>query len=323
MSFYHAPALRAMFFSCAGGLASSFFFKSPPVGYDVTTFARMSLHRVLGNQFWFNSVGETLLGLFIMYNFRILEQRMGSARLVSFTFLSGALSLSLQLAFLVMFPGFDGPTPTRVAPGPYSFIFGLFVQYIAFIPKMHTRKVLGLDISEKFILYFCGSQLFFARGKDSMLAATCGFLGGLMCASERLPFRRFELPEPLSNFAKRYVAPLLEPQSPSKLAEERMQREQERLRAMGLTPMANTPQRNGADAAATTQAERLIPGPGGFFAPNQGTQQFFQPPAPVQGPSEEQIASLVDLGFDRALAERALRMHNNNVQQAADSLFSQ
>jgi hypothetical protein len=88
---------------------------------DVTIFSGAKLPKLLASQFIFGSVGELVLGSYLIYRFRIFERRLGSARFLSYTVMSSLLSISMQMFLLVLFPGFDNGSPNKLAPGPYSY----------------------------------------------------------------------------------------------------------------------------------------------------------------------------------------------------------
>jgi hypothetical protein len=329
-----APASKALFYGCGlGTLVSSLLFKSNWSGYDVTAFAGARLHRLVAGQLLFGSVGELLLGLGLVYHFRLFERRMGTSQFVSFTFCSTLLSLGFQVVLLALNPGQE--TLTRIAPGLYSVVFALFVPYFALVPKLNRHRILGVELSDKSLVYLWGSQLLLSRGRESLATGLCGLLGGLLCLSESLPFRKMQLPASLRAFGKSYLAPLLSSRSPLEAQAEReraaalrraQQPPQPPQQPQGLQQQLRQQQRQQQGAAARPAGEQLLPGgPGAaLFGPGMGMGYGMgaAPAAPPQ-PSEEDVATLVALGFDRALALRALRLNGNNVQHAADSLFSQ
>ncbi len=319
-----------MFYGCGlGTLVSSLLFKSNGSGYDVTAFAGARLHRLVAGQLLFGSVGELLLGLGLVYHFRLFERRMGTSQFVSFTFCSTLLSLGFQMVLLGLNPGQE--SLTRIAPGLYSVVFALFVPYYALVPKLDRYRILGVELSDKSLIYVCGSQLLFSRGRESLATGLCGLLGGLLCLSESLPFRKLELPAPLRAFGKSYLAPLLSSRSPLEArraaALRRAQQQQQQPQQQGPQQQLRQQQRQQQGAAARPAGEQLLPGgPGAaLFGPGMGVGlgMGMGAPAAALQPSEEDVATLVALGFDRSLALRALRLNGNNVQRAADSLFSQ
>ena len=323
-----------MFYGCGlGTLVSSLLFKSNWSGYDVTAFAGARVHRLVAGQLLFGSVGELLLGLGLVYHFRLFERRMGTSQFVSFTFCSTLLSLGFQMVLLALNPGQE--TLTRIAPGLYSVVFALFVPYFALVPKLNRHRILGVELSDKSLVYLWGSQLLFARGRESLATGLCGLLGGLLCLSESLPFRKMELPAPLRAFGKSYLAPLLSSRSPLEAQAEReraaalrrAQEQQQPQQQQGLQQQLRQQQRQQQGAAARPAGEQLLPGgPGAaLFGPGMGMGMGMGMGAPAAAPqpSEDDVATLVALGFDRALALRALRLNGTNVQRAADSLFSQ
>ncbi len=323
VDFYQAPASKALFFgSGLGTIGASLFLKTPLVGYDVMAFTGMKLHRVFFGQLFFGSVGELVLGLGLIYQFRLFERRMGTAKFLSYTLLSTIISISIQMLVLAAYPGFNNPQLTRMAPGPYAHIFALLVHYIAFVPKLSKRRILGAEVSEKTLVYLWGSQLLFARGRESALTGLCGFAGGLLCATDRLPFKRLELPESFKAFGRKYLSPLFASRSPEQVAADRTRLQRERLTRMGLA--AQGLQAQGIPGAnQQQQGEQLIPGNGSLFGDlaRFQQQQQQQQRQQVPEPNEEQVNTLTAMGFERTRVLAALRAHNNDTERAANSLL--
>jgi len=317
-----------MFFSVGlGTIANAYLSKTPWTGYDVTAFSGMKLHRVLAGQFVFGGIGELVLGMGLIYHFRMFERRMGSSRFLSFTTMSTLLSITFQMVVLIMNPGFDGPSLTQVAIGPYSYIFALFVHYFVYVPKLQKYRFLGAEFSEKTLMYLWGSQLLLAQGNNSMIASCCGLISGLLCLSEKLPFSKFHLPEPVLRFGKDYVAPLFASRSPAEVAAERSRRQQQALARMGLDPATIAQMQQEMQGqqqqlnAQGYQVDQLLPGPGFLNGPGMGGPGFNAAPQALPEPSEEDIARLTEMGFDRERVVTALRRCHNNVARATESLL--
>ncbi|GBG29874.1 Ubiquitin-associated domain-containing protein 2 [Hondaea fermentalgiana] len=329
--FYQAPASKAIFFAVGlGSIANVYTLPAPWTGYDVTAFSGVQLHRVLAGQFVFGGIGELVLGLGLIYQFRMFERRMGTARFLSFTTMSTLLSITFQMAVLIMNPGFDDRELNQVAIGPYSYIFALFVHYFVYVPKLQKYRLLGAEFSEKSFMYLWGSQLLLAQGNQSAIAACCGMIGGLLCLSDKLPFNKFSWPDPLVRFSKDYLAPLFASRSPAEIAAARARREEETYARMGMDPatIAQQQQQHRGTNAQGYQMDQLLPGPGflggaggGGFGGGFGGPAPPQPQANVAPPSEEDVARLTEMGFDRDSAVEALRRCNNNVARATESLL--
>eukprot|EP00511_Aplanochytrium_stocchinoi_P009288 CAMPEP_0204871700 /NCGR_PEP_ID=MMETSP1348-20121228/36278_1 /ASSEMBLY_ACC=CAM_ASM_000700 /TAXON_ID=215587 /ORGANISM="Aplanochytrium stocchinoi, Strain GSBS06" /LENGTH=253 /DNA_ID=CAMNT_0052026171 /DNA_START=93 /DNA_END=854 /DNA_ORIENTATION=+ len=243
--------------------------------------------------------------------------------------LSMTLSVSAQIAllviplpFLMTFSYSSSVTSASaaqgtgtLASGPYSIIFSLFVQYVATVPKLRRVKILGAEFSEKSLFYLVGAQLLFSRGRNSFLVGACGFLSGLVCMSGYLPYEKFILPSFLVTFGEKYLHPILKSETPPRTT---------------TTRMGQNLQRMNANAAADGngrgyQVDRLVGGPGGF---NLGGMLNPARPhaAPARAaaatpPGEEQIETLVAMGFVREDVIRALGRTNNDVNRAAEQLL--
>jgi len=299
------------------------------LGYDVTAFSGIRPHKVMANQFIFGSVGEMILGIGLIYQFRIFERRMGTAKFLSFTFLSTLLSISFQMLILMMYPGFDNESLNRMAPGPYSYVFSLFVQYFMYIPKLQRYNILGAEFSEKTLIYLWGLQLLFVRGRESLLTGICGVLAGFLCLNEKMPFSKFSWPEPLKRFGKGYLEPLLSSDPRRNEMHERF-RQQQRMTNMNRAAQMLRAQghhaQNNAQNARGYQVDQLIPGPGAMFG-GPGPDLNMGMPAPnappIAPPSEENIEQLTAMGFSRDQVIDALRRNNNDISRAANDLVLQ
>lgn len=160
--------------------------------------------KLLFSQLVFGSVGEIILGLGLIYQFRLFERRSGSSKFISFSFLSTVTSLVLQMC--VLFLGFE---TQRIAAGPYSYIFAWLVHYFSNVPKLQVYKFFGLELSDKTFVYFWTIQMLFSRGRESMVPGICGFVGGVLCMTPFLPLSKFAFPTVMSDFFETYVLPIV------------------------------------------------------------------------------------------------------------------
>jgi len=119
--FHGAPLMKA---ACFGTAATSLFL---PAG--AKALLMLDLPRVLsGGEVWrlatrhlaFESMGETCVGLILLYRFRQFERFYGSGKFGAFVLVVGSLATSLEAAgALVLSSG----TPWAPASGPYALIF--------------------------------------------------------------------------------------------------------------------------------------------------------------------------------------------------------
>lgn len=180
--------------------------------YDLSAFLdlRVSPHITKEFQFWrlFSYVicartsSEILLGLLLIYQFRILERLYGTFRFVSFLTLIHALSTT-ALSILI----FSGKVRYQdVAPGPFPIVFGLLAAYGRSVPAVYklslSRK---LELSNHAIVILLALQLAFLKWTRSLLPSAVGLSAGLLVQSVGA-LSRWRYPKILRRSLARYYA---------------------------------------------------------------------------------------------------------------------
>lgn len=269
---------------------------------------RLSSSALLGGQWWrlvtsqlaYGSTGELVIGMMLGYMGRTFERRMGSRKFGAFLLVSTAVSMSLQAAVLLRFPALRA-----ISGGPYGVIFSIMVLYYACVPKIQPRLfgVLGLDFSNKGIYYLLGLQLMLNDGWRSAVPSLSGLMAGCAYRSHVTGLSNWRVPA----YVVRLLAPL------GALLETR--------RPPGLPGDALPPEWRAGDGVGANggHQERLIGDPfGGAWGRNAApaAQALTQPPP------EESIEVLVQMGFSRDAALRALQRSGNDVQRAANVLLA-
>ncbi|KAJ3121416.1 hypothetical protein HK098_003677 [Nowakowskiella sp. JEL0407] len=145
------------------------------------------------------------------------------------------------------------------------------------LPVGHTRlKVLGVTVSDKVFLYLLAFQLTLSSYPNSLVAACCGLLSGILYKANVGNMKKWRIPLFLSNFAKSYFRPWIE----------------------------SPPARNRPSAPSLN--------------PNFPSER---PTAPrSQQPREEDVQTLMGMGFDRERVVAALST-GANVESAASLLL--
>jgi len=270
----------------------------------------LSMKTLLTSQTMFRKLApEMLLGLGLLYVFRQIERVIGTRKFVSYCFVSTTLSITLQLALLTV-TGLleDG---RMVSTGPFGPIFSLLVLYFAYIPAIGT-PVAGIKINHKLPVYLAGLILATHEGKASLIPSCCAIVAGIITY---LQMKKLVMPDWIAKFGQRYIEPL--------------------FRSDPFPGGQNAGQAGGRfprQAGGGMRAMYYDHGFGGAGDPNGQDDvllpNFFGPPPPAAAvntlpePSEEHVATLVAMGFERAAAIGALRRHANDVNRAADSLLS-
>ena len=228
--------------------------------------------------------------------------------------------------------------------GPYSLIYAMFVLYFLKVPKLVPRlfSIMGIDISNKTIMYIMGLQLMLANGWSSVIPSISGMIAGFLYCfpftnSKRNPLQTFRLPKFLCRLGN-FLRPLLVDGG----SNSNVGRQNALFSQRGSTPSSgnsssvrgtndflnNARQRHNTNANTNTP-ERLID-LGGY---NRGLFQGLEREnrsvfmrglgggMPHIPPSEENITRLMSLGFERAACIQALEQTGTNVEAAANRLF--
>jgi hypothetical protein len=264
-----------------------------------------SLVRVAVSKLVFPDPKSTLLALFILYFFRVLERRSGSLRFSSNLALGWTLGVSLELLLSPLLG-------LQLAPGPLPLLLPLFVPFFRHIPLVSSTNFGPVPISTKSLTYLLGLQLGLAS-PGALLSAGAGLLAGL--AVHCSPLSAWRLPSVLGSLASLALGPLASgppPPGPALLGAtleiQRTQQaeaiEQQLLRARHV-PVGGRQMR----------LEEMRVRAGGQQAGPAPAQAARPAPSPVL------VATLTDMGFPRDRVEEALRQTDNDVDQATNLLL--
>lgn len=171
-----------------------------------------------------------------------------------------------------------------ITSGPYGLVFASFVPFFFDIPVSTRFRVLGVHFSDKTFIYLAGLQLLLSSWKRSILPGICGIIAGSLYRMNILYIRRAKLPD--------FIASLF-----SWLSWPSMDRSPSAPRTRNV--VGNVP------SYAGRPVETNYPSP---FA---GSVE----------PSEDSIATLVSMGFDRDSARQALVHARNDINVATNILL--
>mmetsp|Transcript_38585 Transcript_38585/g.49865 ORF Transcript_38585/g.49865 Transcript_38585/m.49865 type:complete len:324 (-) Transcript_38585:313-1284(-) len=289
---------------------------SDKLNLDLTSlFSRGEVWRVLTSFVTFSSTGEAFCGLMLLYIFRVFERQMGSVKYGSFLASTGFVGKLLEIGGLSFFGG-----KFRPRPGPYAAIYASFVLYYATIPSVgSSRNASQVSLfNDKTFTYLLGAQLMWSHGQASILPAACGLLAGLLYRSRFLRFDTFRLPRRVQK-GFQALKPLFDnPEANAR--HQQLRRLQQAQRFQGNNVGVIGGNRTNAPGGQGNR-ETLLGGHGMFGGPppilRHRATAVHSPP-----PSEAQITSLMDMGFDREASIRALRSTQNNVEAAANRLLA-
>jgi hypothetical protein len=220
------------------------------------------------------------------------------------------LSSLIQVGLLVtaLSIGFDIIPST----GPYFLIFSLIPFYYIYVPKTSTPQysILGLTISEKSWTYLLAIQLVLGENISSIIPAVAGLLAGYLYIQDHTKkLQKFRLPRSIENSIATisgFFSSLIPPTQAQPNRElqnhlqQQQQQHQQQQQQQQQQPRANT--RNWA----AIHEGRVIADYGGFGTPRV---------------TEQDIETLMALGFERNAVITALESADGDTQAAANILL--
>lgn len=274
---------------------------SAPGRYGIDTSALLggNISRLFTGHFCFSSVPQMFIGVMLLYTMRQFERQLGPRKFAAFVAVSYSISTLTQMAIVTTASSMG--IKLSMSSGPYFLIYSLLALYNKHVPKLHpsrTALVGGLRFSEKTWTYLFALQLLLGEGSSSVCAGVSGAVAGLMYMSNSLGLQQFRLPSLL----ERLCSPL--------------------AAMAGFPPRPNTATPAPFQRPARPPPPPASPGDFGDFGGFGGVRGGGVPPVALTPPSEEAIQTIMNLGFDRDRAIQALQSTGNNIEAAANMLFS-
>lgn len=277
------------------------------MAFDLGLVLKGEVQRLVCSQLIFENITQTFVGLSLIYVCRQFERQLGSRKFGAFTFLSFFLSIVMTVSMAAFTQSMD--IEYYPSSGPYTYIFSLLVLFYAHVPKVAPSKyvILGLPLSEKTWTYIFGAQLFFNDMEKSAGPSIIGVLIGMLYLGNHFSMQSWRLPSFVEKIFISFgsIFSFMLPAAP-----------------VNATRAAATTRGNsgggGGDAAAEFDRERI---PSWTDATRERLDTFGGMGDGIQPPTEEQIASITALGFERARAVHALEQCENNVEAAANFLL--
>lgn len=277
---------------------------NPIIGIDIVTLSQFDIWKIISGNIIFSSVPQMFIGVMLIYSMRQFERQFGIRKFGSYVFLSFVISLFTQCAIITTASSMN--FPIRIASGPYFIVYSLLALYYRHIPKLHPSRhaIFGsFRFSEKSWTYVFALQLLCGEGLGSICAGLSGFFAGYVYLSDFLSLQSIRLPK--------FVETIFSPFS----------------YILGSTPLINNaipnphiqPPRQQQQQQRQYRDQQLPLRNNGWNGNNRNTPS--QVPV-LSPPPEDAIEALVNLGFEREQAINALRVTNNNVDAAANYLFS-
>ncbi|KAK9671193.1 hypothetical protein RND81_12G012500 [Saponaria officinalis] len=283
--FNNAPVTKAVVI-CSALFTTFFGFRgrSHKLGLSYQdVFQNPKIWKIIVSIYAFMSTPELMFGLFLLYYFRVFERQIGSNKYSVFILFSFAVSFFLESVVLGLLkdPSFS------IASGPYSLVFSSFVPFFFDIPMSTRFRVFGLHFSDKSFIYLAGLQLLLSSWKRSIVPGICGVIAGFLYRLNIFYIRKAKLPDFISTLFSRLSWPSV------------------------------------GSSSSTAARTRNIPGTVSA-PPYAGRQVERNYPSLIAGmvePSEDSVAMLVSMGFDRDNARQALVQARNDVNVATNILL--
>ncbi|XP_069690520.1 ubiquitin-associated domain-containing protein 2-like isoform X2 [Periplaneta americana] len=213
----------------------------------------------------------------------------------------------------------------------YGLIFPLFVSFFFDVPRVAQTHILGIPVTGKTLTYLLGLQVC-STSVATAISGLCGIVAGLMYRYNVLYLRRwFLVPRWLAKLSSVSVGWLLRsgaPQEGAIGATLEIQRAQqlEMLEQQVLLSRARDVRRQQGQGFAET-----LVGPENYWPNENGTifggflrnrrHNAVDPEENNVQPSEEQVQTLMEMGFERARVLSALRSANNDIHSATNILL--
>ncbi|XP_033640620.1 ubiquitin-associated domain-containing protein 2-like isoform X1 [Asterias rubens] len=362
--FYKTPVSKG-FLSCVGCLSVLLFILGPSYQqfFAYTTeslMEKLEIWRLVTSKMVFLDTRNLLLGLLLMYNFRVFEKRYGSTKFASYLLANGVLTTCLEVAALFAVQNYQqGSIPIHWTPGPTGVVVSMFVPFFFDLPYLTVQNIASHVLSGKWFVYIVGLQIL-AQSTQSILVVGCGLLSGLLYRSNFLRLQSWlRIPNPLSRLAATVLGPILRSKPPGDVtlpmgatlelqrqqrmdlieqqmmfAQARQYRQQARQRgeAFRQRPTISAPlaaRSSGSLASMFRQRRNPASNTGDTpdtlpgTAPSNGQASPNQPSTSRDTNSipEEHVQQLTDMGFNRGAVVQALLATHNNVSMATNLLL--
>ncbi|KAL1440885.1 hypothetical protein MTO96_009056 [Rhipicephalus appendiculatus] len=310
--------------------------------YDISDIVdRGEFWRLVTSKVCFLDTKDLVCGSLLIYYFRIFERRYGSRKFASFLFTASAVATLLELASIYTLRHFDVPL-SPFPSGPYALVFSLFVNYLLDIPRVTQSYVLGIPVTGKTLTYLLGLQVL-STSKETAICGLCSLVAGVICRWNllwvgsilRVPSWMARLCGATIGRLMRSSPPREEPFMGATLDIQRQQQAEmlERQLLLQHARGSRTPPHMAAAAMGMSRqqmaqgyAERLVPSLDDHETWNNmlNTEAYESRNNIPNGHStEEQVQTLVDMGFERQNVVRALRNSNNDVHLATTYLLNE
>lgn len=296
-------------------------------------FKEGEVWRLLTSRITFLDTKDLVCGALLIYYFRVFERRYGSHKFASYLLATCTIATILETTAILVLQHLDIDLHSGgyLPPGPYGLIFPLFVSFFFDVPRVAQTHILGIPVTGKTLTYLLGLQVC-STSIATGISGLCGIVAGLMYRYNVLYLRRwFLVPRWMAKLSSMSVGWLLRsgaPQEGAIGATLEIQRAQqlEILEQQVLLSRARDVRRQQGQGFAETLVgpENYWPNENGTifggFLRNRRHNAVDTEESNIQ-PSEEQVQTLMEMGFERARVLSALRSANNDIHSATNILL--
>ncbi|CAN7997084.1 unnamed protein product [Ixodes hexagonus] len=311
--------------------------------YDVSGIVEKQEARILvTSKMSFLDTKDLVCGSLLIYYFRVFERRYGSHKFASFLLAASVVSTLLELSSIYALRHFEVPL-SLFPSGPYALVFALFVNYFLDIPRVAQSYILGIPVTGKTLTYLLGLQVI-STSKETAICGLCSLVAGALCRWNVLYLGSLlRVPWWVGRLCSSSVGRLLRSGAPQEgplpmgatLDIQRQQQaellEMQLLHRRAAARSASLPHRRPSSAGVSRQqmaqgySERLIPNLDDQDSWDNivNTGAYETQANILTAQSEEQVQTLMDMGFNRESVLRALRDSNNDVHLATTLLLNE
>ncbi|XP_042391577.1 rhomboid-like protein 20 [Zingiber officinale] len=194
--FHNAPVTRTLVISSAIiTVTSALRGRSRSIGLSYQDIIQnYSLWKIVPSIFAFSSSPESIIGLYLIYYFRVFERQIGSNKYSVFVLFNLVASTFFQIVALGLLK--DSQV---LASGPYGFIFASFVSFYFDIPVTSRFHMFGLNLSNKSAVYFAAFQLVLSAWRRSFIPVISGLLAGFVFRANLFGICKLKFPKKLTS----------------------------------------------------------------------------------------------------------------------------
>lgn len=217
--FYKAPVSKALIV-LGSALSTSLLFLGPRrQNYFVYSndflFGGQELWRLITCKLAFHEVHSLLLGVSLVYHFRILERRYGSAKFTSYLLANTLLCIGVEVAAVFILEALEYKVLPHTLCGPQSVLFSLFVPFFLDIPNVSTQNNFMAEVmAGKWFSYVLGIYLT-TLTHTTPLAIAYGIIAGILYRTNLLYIKSWmRVPKILSSLCHKTLGWLLSSRPP-------------------------------------------------------------------------------------------------------------